>query len=74
MRGATLHRAILDDTSLFKVDLRGADLSQTNLSDVDLASAYFCNTTLWPPGFDPVDAGAINLDDANDEHGTMNDE
>jgi len=59
LSGANLSRAILVDT-----DLRNADLSETRLGLADLSGARYNRFTIWPDGFEPGAAGAINVDRA----------
>lgn len=61
-----LHKANLSDAKLSNsdmknADLRGANLSNTKLSSVNLRKAYFDEETIFPQGFNPLDAGMINL-------------
>ena len=62
-RDANLALASLNRVTLAGADLRGTNLSHTDLANADLATAQFDSTTtysdrtIWPEGFDPVDAG-----------------
>ncbi|MCP9835060.1 MULTISPECIES: pentapeptide repeat-containing protein [unclassified Cyanobium] len=49
----------LSQARLCRVDLRGTDLSQCNLEDVDLRLARYDNRTIWPEHFDFRSSGAI---------------
>lgn len=44
--------------NLGDADLRGADLSGASFIDSNLHGARYDESTRWPPGFDPVKAGA----------------
>ena len=74
LEGANLKDANLEDSDLEGANLRWANLKEaclkhanlqgTNLKDVDLCSAnleyaLYDDKTIWPHGFDPVEAGAI---------------
>lgn len=74
LRGADLGGANLGSADLSRADLTGANLTGTDLSDailcgadlrdtrlqaVDLSGATYDDFTLWPSGFDPVEAGAV---------------
>ena len=64
MRGVDLARANLSSAKLTGTNLSEANLIGTNLSGIEelnranLTSAVFDDTTLWPNGFDPTEAGA----------------
>ncbi len=60
LRFADLAGASLVDTNLWRADLRGTDLSACGSAGVaNLRRARYDQTTRWPPGFDPVIAGAV---------------
>ena len=64
LMGANLCRANLSGANLSGARLifsylMGADLSGANLWEADLKEAKYDQTTIWPDGFDPVAAGAI---------------
>ena len=42
--------------SLFRCDLRGANLREANLAGARLVELIYNEQTLWPKGFDPVAA------------------
>ena len=67
LRGAILAGADLTGADLFGADLTGADLTGANLRGVDLSRTILTDAiltdadgwgTIWPEGFDPVEAGA----------------
>jgi hypothetical protein len=59
LRGADLTGASLLETTLCGADLSGADLaSSRQVVMAGLRRARFDGTTRWPPGFDPLSAGA----------------
>lgn len=67
LSGADLSGADLFGTDFSRADLRGANLSGAILGGRDftppqLTEAVYDNTTIWPEGFDPTAAGAINRD------------
>ena len=43
-------------------DLKGAVLRHADLSGADLSGAVYDHDTLWPAGFDPKSAGAVEVD------------
>ncbi len=74
LSGADLSKADLMGANLCKADLSGANLSESrlifsylmgtnlsgaNLHKADLKEAKYDQTTIWPEGFDPIEAGAI---------------
>ncbi|HRX00363.1 MAG TPA: pentapeptide repeat-containing protein [Cyclobacteriaceae bacterium] len=66
MRAAKFFEAFIDKVNLTFADLRGAvlcdiDLTQVNLRDVNLKGTGYVNDTIWPEGFDPKAAGAIEV-------------
>ncbi|MCA9930142.1 MAG: pentapeptide repeat-containing protein, partial [Anaerolineales bacterium] len=56
--GADLSWAILTGANL-----TGADLTGTNLAWANLQESFFDNETKWPDDYDPILAGAMNLDE-----------
>jgi hypothetical protein len=56
LSGANLTGADLSDANLSGANLRGA-----NLIGADLNGALYDDLTIWPDGFDPPSAGAINI-------------
>lgn len=62
LRDATLARTDLTDAILREADLRQASLAEAKLDGVDLTGAIFDYITIWPDGFDPVAAGATNIE------------
>lgn len=59
LRGASLAAVSLLETNLWGANLSGADLSSSRqLVMAGLRTARFDNSTRWPPGFDPLVAGA----------------
>ena len=64
LRDSCLHAADLRDADLRDADLEGADLDAADLQGAELDganlhAATFSPLTTWPPGFDPLAAGAI---------------
>lgn len=59
LRNAFLGDASLQGANLQDADLRGADLRGANLRRADLNESIFDETTHWPNGFDPLEAGAM---------------
>ncbi|MCP4140192.1 MAG: pentapeptide repeat-containing protein [Chloroflexi bacterium] len=53
-QGANLHQANLQGAALFR-----ADFSEAILTEANLEGAFYDINTIWPEGFDPVAAGAI---------------
>jgi uncharacterized protein YjbI with pentapeptide repeats len=59
LSGAHLGAAGFSGANLERADLRGANLDGADLSAADLGEAlYSADDTVWPPGFDPLAAGA----------------
>jgi Pentapeptide repeats (8 copies) len=71
LRSADFSRALLANADFRGADLEGADLSHaffkganlrtSNLKDVNLSGAIFDDKTVWPAGFDPIQAGASRI-------------
>lgn len=62
LREATLTGASLLETTLWQADLSGADLSSCRqMVMANLRRARFDTATRWPPGFEPISAGAIPM-------------
>lgn len=60
LRGAVLHATSLLESDLAAADLRGVDLTACRqLAMANLRHAVYDRSTLWPPGIDPLYAGAI---------------
>lgn len=62
--GATFKGASFANTDLlgsvfYQADIRGADFTTAILSNAKFKAAVYDNTTKWPVGFDPVQAGAV---------------
>lgn len=57
---ADLTRADLTEADLTGAELTGADLFNAKLTGANLTRASHNDQTIWPKGFDPVAAGAIN--------------
>jgi uncharacterized protein YjbI with pentapeptide repeats len=62
LRDATLAQADLTGAILRRADLRQASLAGATLDGADLTGAIFDYVTVWPEGFDPVAAGATNVE------------
>jgi len=67
LSGAYLSGAYLGEANLSGADLSGADLSEANLSGADLSEANlsdakYSRKTIWPDGFDPVEAGTVLIE------------
>ena len=60
---ADLSGANLLGADLSEADLCGADLRRANLVGVDLHGATYDRFTVWPHGFDPRRAGAMDVDE-----------
>jgi uncharacterized protein YjbI with pentapeptide repeats len=68
LHGALFRNANLEGASFCEVDLTGSHLEganlrkasfvSTQLDEANLAGAVFDRWTAWPPGFDPIKAGA----------------
>jgi hypothetical protein len=68
---AKLNVANLRRSKLMKADLTGADLTKAVLEDADLTDAKldtatltgatYTSRTVWPSGFDPIAAGAVEV-------------
>ena len=62
LSGVNLSNANLSKAKLSKTNLGGAKLSNANLRGAKYTkNAADINDTIWPDGFDPVAAGAINF-------------
>jgi len=79
LRGADLGGAFLSEANLTRADLSGAnlvgadlsaanlcgaDLRETDLIRADLSGARYDGRTVWPEGFDPQSAGAVQVAEA----------
>ncbi len=62
MLGAQLERANLRGTRLAWANLLWANLFAADLTSADLANATYNRHTEWPRGFDPIAAGARQVD------------
>jgi hypothetical protein len=62
-QGANLSFANLQRAKLFGANLHGASLSGANLHGAVLREAKYNSKTVWPDGFNYVDAGAIEIED-----------
>jgi uncharacterized protein YjbI with pentapeptide repeats len=56
--------ANLEKVDLYNADLRWTNLEGAALSEANLSGARYNNAAIWPDGFDPKAAGAINVDEA----------
>jgi Pentapeptide repeats (8 copies) len=56
---ARLEGASLNATSLDGADLQGVDLRGVALLTASIRGAFYGQYTLWPPGFDPEQHGAV---------------
>ena len=64
LSGADLSGVNLDHVMLFSgPDMSGANLSRANLSGADLTGVTYDSATQFPPGFDPVEAGMILMEE-----------
>lgn len=61
LRGADLSRAQVGTSDFRQARLEGADMRSLGLDSADLR-ATFDQTTNWPEGFDPVNAGAVSTE------------
>jgi Pentapeptide repeats (8 copies) len=61
---ADLTGAHLHGTRLDLADLRGADFSGTDFAGATFPGALADDTTIWPSGFDPQQAGVLPADEA----------
>jgi uncharacterized protein YjbI with pentapeptide repeats len=59
MLGANLKGALLSDTRFRGASMDGAQFQDTNPEHAQLSGAAANETTVWPEGFDPDDAGII---------------
>ena len=62
LSGTNAMLALIGNIDLRETNLIGVDLSASDLTSAQLTGAIFDNTTIWPNGFDPIAAGAINND------------
>ena len=62
LSGTNAVLALIGNIDLKETNLIGVDLSASDLTSAQLTGAIFDNTTIWPNGFDPIAAGAINND------------
>ena len=53
--------ANLSGANLRAADLTGANLRGANLSGAYLTGVRYNASTQWPVGFDPIDAGAVEV-------------
>jgi tetratricopeptide (TPR) repeat protein len=65
---ADLRQADLSSANLSEANLTGANLDETDLSKAVLREAVYDETTIWPPDFDPDDAGALTRDEAIEKY------
>jgi uncharacterized protein YjbI with pentapeptide repeats len=61
--GANLTEANLTEAFLRRANLSRANLSGANLTEAALYVVRYNNKTIWPDGYDPKQAGAINEDE-----------
>ena len=61
-KGTNAVLSLIGNIDLRETNLIGVDLSASDLTSAQLTGAIFDNTTIWPNGFDPIAAGAINND------------
>jgi len=61
LQGADLQKAKLNGVDLTGADLRGADLRSVDLAGIRLDGALYTPATRFPEGFDPVQAGLLNI-------------
>jgi uncharacterized protein YjbI with pentapeptide repeats len=66
VRGVNLSEADIHDATLSGADLSATDLSSANLAGADLSRARYDDETIWPTNFEPVAAGAIRIDDRDE--------
>jgi len=59
LSGADLEGVDVGQASFVKARLHGARLLCHRIELASFAGALFDNQTLWPPGFDPIAAGAV---------------
>ena len=57
--GADLRRAYLNRVDLRRADLGRANLDGANLTGANLSGVRADGLSIWPDGFNPVDAGVI---------------
>ena len=63
LSGALLDEADLSGANLSSANLCQADLELADLRGIKLEGTIYNNKTVWPDGFDPKAAGAINVDE-----------
>ena len=63
LEGANIHGASFDGATLC-----GANLLCEQIELASFKGAVFDSRTIWPPGFDPIAAGAVANDEAPDTH------
>jgi uncharacterized protein YjbI with pentapeptide repeats len=61
MQGANLKGALLSDTRFTGASMDGAQFQDSNPEHAQLSGAAADETTVWPEGFDPDDAGIIPI-------------
>jgi hypothetical protein len=60
-RGTKLGALNFTGGNLAKARFEGCDLSRVDLKDASLRNSTYDRHTIWPRGFDPDQAGAINM-------------
>jgi hypothetical protein len=63
---ADLESVYFDNVDLRETDFDGANLHGTNVAGVRLRGARYDSATRWPDGLDPVTAGAVRSEAAED--------
>lgn len=58
---ANLTGVDLTEADLTNADLHNAILTGTDLENTDISGAKFTEDTVWPDGFNPIEAGAIKV-------------
>jgi hypothetical protein len=58
LKGGYLYKVNLSGVNLEGANLEGANLKETNLEGTNLSGAKYNEYTIWPEGFDPIQAGA----------------
>jgi uncharacterized protein YjbI with pentapeptide repeats len=64
LTGADFTGALIRDASLDLADLRGADFTASDITGATFRGAVADDTTTWPAGFDPQQAGVLTADEA----------
>jgi uncharacterized protein YjbI with pentapeptide repeats len=63
LRNASFFQADLTGANLEGADLQGADFTEAELAEADFGGARYDRRTRWPDGIDPLERGAVLVND-----------